>query len=542
MLCNLPPLVDPVCIRNLDNLDPQTSVVRSLVSMEVNPKLRSYSSKKISSLYEVEYSEDSKIQPTQLPVVNPYLAYQKSSTSIIRSIKSLIHAPSKSVKEYVQSSRLALNYHGVEGKPVVARIALLDTRYLKYQDACIGTVEATMNNGLVMVTLFPNFTMALEDPNLMDALKVQIHIVGAQQVESSIIATLHYQIVYRVQDHAFRLGGCGSNDSLLITVNTQEQPHCVHIPRQIPKEELIQLLPEKWITNYEQIHATRQPVRSTNNKIISKGDGTSEIRFDHSHLKNPQTPPIFPTQMMMTPRGDLTQAHDKEDPDCWCELCHPGAESRMIEKFDADGRPILFFKDPITGHCPWNEDCSCEQCVEEDFIQKIEGGEDNGKFVFLVDYGPKGKEESPDLVPQRLPPPDSSSPPSYKKKNPALPLQPCYKKIQKWIKKNPTIQKESAQTNMQSICMFTPVSSSYSKDFPPLEEFTEKEFRHIPKIPTQLHGEKVSAAEATLNWQTENALAQNATLQRIDARVTLSPWIAPKTIVEDLFSAFSSED
>ncbi|KAK8558817.1 hypothetical protein V6N12_042111 [Hibiscus sabdariffa] len=73
---------------------------------------------------------------------------------------------------------------------------------------------------------------------------------------------------------------------------------------------------------------------------------------------------------------------------------------------------------------------------------------------------------------------------------------------------------------MQSICMFTPVSSSYSKDFPPLDEFTEKEFRHIPKIPTQLYGEKVSAAEATLNWQTENALAQNATLQRIDARVT----------------------
>ncbi|KAK9032912.1 hypothetical protein V6N11_017954 [Hibiscus sabdariffa] len=512
------------------------------------------------------------------------------------SIKNLIHSPPKSVKEYVQLSSfdkhyitgsaaeqfvtleippefpkgwieagyshihfgaigLALNYHGAEGKPVVARIALLDTRYLKYQYACIGTVEATMNNGLVMVTLFPNFTMALEDPNLMDALKVHIHIVGAQQVESSIIATLHYQIVYRVQDHAFRLGRCGSNDSFLITVNTQEQPHCVHIPRQIPRDELIQLLPERWVTSYDQIHAIKQPIRSTNTKIISKGDGTSEIRFDHSHLKDSPTPLVFPTQMMMTPRGDLTQTHDKEDPDCWCELCHPGAESRMIEYFDADGKPILFFKDSITGHCPWNEDCSCEQCVEEDFVQEIEGGyhtsynphrkkknkkknsihsqiyqrwkngdstvgplgEDNGKFVFLVDYGPRRKEEIPvpDAVPQTLPPSDSSSPPSYKKKKPVRSVQPCYKKIQRWIKKNPVIQKEVSQ----SICMFTPAASSYNKDFPPLEEFTEKEFRHIPKIPTQLHGEKISAAEATLNWQTENALAQNATLQRIDARV-----------------------
>ncbi|KAK8990555.1 hypothetical protein V6N11_009247 [Hibiscus sabdariffa] len=245
---------------NPSNSISRSSSSRSLVSMEANLKLKTQSSKKISSLYEVEYSEDKKIQPTQLPLVNPYLAYKKPQTSLYRSIKSLIHSSPKPVKEYVQSSsfdkyyitrsateqfitveipsefpkgwieagyshihfgaiRLALNYHGSDGKPVVARIALLDTRYLRYQDACIGTVEATMNNGLVMVTLFPDFIMAIEDPNLMDALKIQVHIVGAQQVESSIIATLHYQIVYRVQDHAFRLGGSGSDNSLLITVS-----------------------------------------------------------------------------------------------------------------------------------------------------------------------------------------------------------------------------------------------------------------------------------------------------------------------------------
>ncbi|KAK5770991.1 hypothetical protein PVK06_047158 [Gossypium arboreum] len=87
---------------------------------------------------------------------------------------------------------LALNYHGTVGKPVVARIALLDSRYLEYQNACIATIEATLNSGLVMVTLFPNFTMALADPNLTKALKVQVQIVGAPQVASTITATLHY--------------------------------------------------------------------------------------------------------------------------------------------------------------------------------------------------------------------------------------------------------------------------------------------------------------------------------------------------------------
>ncbi|KAK8506369.1 hypothetical protein V6N12_034110 [Hibiscus sabdariffa] len=60
---------------NLINTIPRSSSSRSLVSMEVNPNLRSYSSKKISSF-----------------------------------IKSLIHAPSKSVKEYVQSSRFDKHY------------------------------------------------------------------------------------------------------------------------------------------------------------------------------------------------------------------------------------------------------------------------------------------------------------------------------------------------------------------------------------------------------------------------------------------------
>lgn len=195
---------------------PSTS--KSQVTMPDFP-LKSHTAKNISSLYEVTYfSEEEKIQPTDLPLVNPYSTYRKPTFSPIKSIKSLIHTTPKNVREYVQSSRfdkhfiteaakeqfvtleipadfpgnwinagyshihfgairLALNYHGTDGKPVVARIALLDTRYLKYQDACIGTIEATLNNGLIMVTLFPNFTMALADPHLLDALKVQIQIV-----------------------------------------------------------------------------------------------------------------------------------------------------------------------------------------------------------------------------------------------------------------------------------------------------------------------------------------------------------------------------
>lgn len=101
--------------------------------------------------------------------------------------------------------RLVLSYHGKKGLPVTARIALLDTRFLAYQHASIRTIETTLNAGTVFVTLFPNFNMSLYNPYLLTALKVQIQMVGAPQVSNALIATLHYQLVYRIQNHALHL-------------------------------------------------------------------------------------------------------------------------------------------------------------------------------------------------------------------------------------------------------------------------------------------------------------------------------------------------
>ncbi|KAK8522918.1 hypothetical protein V6N12_056611 [Hibiscus sabdariffa] len=83
---------------------------------------------------------------------------------------------------------------------------------------------------------------------------------------------------------------------------------------------------------------------------LDKNHSLKEIRFDHSHLKDSPTPPIFPTQMMMTPRGDPTQEHSKDDPDYWCDLCYPEAEAKMIEKFDAEGKSILYFRERVAAH------------------------------------------------------------------------------------------------------------------------------------------------------------------------------------------------
>ena len=138
---------------------------------------------------------------------------------------------------------------------MMARIALFDTRFTKYQHTCIAIVETTLNVGTVFVTLFSNFNMSLSDPHLLDALKVQVQIIGADQMTDAIAATLHYQMVYRIQNHILDLTIPGGEDALFIRINEKNSVSCTHMPRQISKLELIQLLPDNWITDYEFLHS-----------------------------------------------------------------------------------------------------------------------------------------------------------------------------------------------------------------------------------------------------------------------------------------------
>ncbi|PKI50937.1 hypothetical protein CRG98_028667 [Punica granatum] len=165
--------------------------------------------------------------------------------------------------------RLALSYHGRKGLPVVARMALLDTRFLEYQHACKGTIETTLNAGTVFVTLFPNFNMAFSDPQLLTALKVQLQITGAPQVQDSVAATFHYQMFYRVQNHALDLSLPESEEALIIYVDSLNAPTCINIPRQISRVDFVKLLPETWATNYERLHQNAQSIQSSEPKFGS---------------------------------------------------------------------------------------------------------------------------------------------------------------------------------------------------------------------------------------------------------------------------------
>ena len=96
--------------------------------------------------------------------------------------------------------------------------------------------------------------------------------------------------------------------------------------------------------------------------------------------------------------------------------------------------------------------------------------------------------------------------------------------------------------------MFDQASPSYSQNFPPLENFDylQTNTKHVWKIKnpvgTNSDGSKkqVSSAEAALNWQVENAVAQNKVLSKIldnqqkMAKAVNHTFSSSNSLIEDL--------
>ena len=76
-----------------------------------------------------------------------------------------------------------MNYYGIKGRHVFSRIALLDSRFLKYENACIGIAETFLDPRTVYMMFFPKYNMVLKDLTLLTCLKVQIQIVSVEMID-----------------------------------------------------------------------------------------------------------------------------------------------------------------------------------------------------------------------------------------------------------------------------------------------------------------------------------------------------------------------
>ncbi|KAK2641133.1 hypothetical protein Ddye_022896 [Dipteronia dyeriana] len=303
--------------------------------------IRQTQTNKIQNLFEYTHiSESAQIIETALPLLNPYTVF-KRSRSLSRKVTALVQHCSPPIKEYVQSTaldnclipvsateqyvdleidqplidqwikegyshlhieaiRIILTLHGRKGLPVTTRIALLNTIYKQYEHAIIGTCLSTLHAGSISLTYYPNFNIPLRDQNLHNCLKIQLQIVKAPMMPNSYMATLHHQIAYRLQDHALDLPIPGhTEDTIFVKAEREDEvPTIIQIPKQLPREKLTEIMPLKWITNYEKAFQNTTPVVATDTKFVKLSDGFIQTIYEQINTSATQvtdTPAIEAT-------------------------------------------------------------------------------------------------------------------------------------------------------------------------------------------------------------------------------------------------------
>lgn len=84
----------------------------------------------------------------------------------------------------------------------MAKIGIVDTNCTEYAKALTGVVVTSLNVGTTMFTVFLDFNANLANPFTSQRLHVQVHLKDHNQRLRAIVATLHYQMVYKLQDRA----------------------------------------------------------------------------------------------------------------------------------------------------------------------------------------------------------------------------------------------------------------------------------------------------------------------------------------------------
>ncbi|KAH9752145.1 transposon Tf2-2 polyprotein [Citrus sinensis] len=475
---------------------PSTHVTLSS-TLSLPKSCTSHTANKIENLVEYSYiPESAQITESSYPLLSPYQLYKRPS-SFTRSIRTLISTRRPHPKEYIQSSRLdqcslqaipaeqyvtleipselisnwkqegfthlhlggirlILTLHGRKGLPVTARLAMLDTRFKQYQDAVIGTVLTTLHAGSVLLTFYPNFNLSLQDPNLPTTLKVQIQIQGAEQISSAKIATLHYQLVYRLQNHALDLPTPEHHSNTLMLLS-------------------------------ESMFERRQ-------------DRTVRMTF-----KPPPSAPQKPPRLSFTYSSMITAVQTAQE-----DLPITGFNSEGYPVYPAKHNGHFLWDAPGSGMCDPN--CPCWDDWEED-------------DDYATTRKKKPKRKKPPIPCHHCNPKPPSDPPP-----PPAPL-PIYRNELKWIAKHCNSEIPSPLSDPTPIVqplacmMFSSTSSDYSSSFPPLEPHTDSQRNVVSKpfIPSPItstgHLEPPKPFESVLNWQTQNARAQNDTLLHLNSKV-----------------------
>ncbi|XP_075080258.1 uncharacterized protein LOC142165785 [Nicotiana tabacum] len=170
-------------------------------------------------------------------------------------------------------------------------------------------------------------------------------------------------MAWRDQNHATDICLPGGENSLLSNIDaTKGNTMCTQIPRQISRDELVKIVPDSWITNYEKLRKLEESLQYGEPTFTKRNDKTVCISFNHSHLKKPNKT-IFSCQMIQP--KDTRDTYPEPDGEFFWNIQSIMEEHDWCQHFDKEGKRVWWFKCPFTGHYPWDLGCDCQDCLED---------------------------------------------------------------------------------------------------------------------------------------------------------------------------------
>ncbi|KAG6670599.1 hypothetical protein I3843_Q052600 [Carya illinoinensis] len=160
-------------------------------------------------------------------------------------------------------------------------LCLRDARHNQFETSILGMIQSSLFNGHVYFDCFPDLPLALNDPNILKALTLNIATSGYDMVKGSKPLAVIYRIYYRVLKSTLNpktvLKSTGGK-TLLIQSSTPDAN--VKVPTMIHWKDIS--LPNEWILNQEVPPAPILTVKPDIDYIQQYLDGTVKISFEHT--------------------------------------------------------------------------------------------------------------------------------------------------------------------------------------------------------------------------------------------------------------------
>ncbi|KAJ9177061.1 hypothetical protein P3X46_012314 [Hevea brasiliensis] len=168
-----------------------------------------------------------------------------------------------------------------------ALVCVRDKRHKDFNDSLLGIIESSLCDGPIYFSCYPNFTISIEDPNIMQALSLDIQTQGYNMLPGSKNIILIYRIHYKAMNTV--VPNLREDTTRLITPKgtttffvTDLQKGNLVVPKSIAWEQVN--LPDNWIL--EEAIPPKKEENEDVESIIETNNGTVAISFARSRSRN----------------------------------------------------------------------------------------------------------------------------------------------------------------------------------------------------------------------------------------------------------------